>query len=280
VATPIGNLEDITLRALRVLRESALIAAEDTRTARKLMSHHGIEGRVIAYTEHNMGARTPQIVAALDAGGDVSLVSEAGTPGISDPGYELVCAVLAAGHEVSPIPGPAAPVAAVVASGLPPAQFTFLAFLPRKSGERRRLFESLRDSPRTLVAFESPHRLVQSLSDALAVLGDRRVALCREMTKLHEEIFRGRISEGLRHFTEPRGEFTVVIEGASNEPEDVSDDEIRSLLRRRFDSGASARDASAQISRTTGARRRRVYALALGMKDAGPGGTDSSDTVG
>lgn len=279
VATPIGNLEDITLRAIRVLRESSLIAAEDTRTARRLLSHHDIKTRVMSYTEHNMYSRTPRILGVLDFGGDVSLISEAGTPGISDPGYELVSAVLAAGHEVSPIPGPAAPIAAVVASGLPPAQFTFLGFLPRKSGERRRLLESLHDSPRTVVAFEAPHRLVRALTDALAVFGDRRIALCREMTKLHEEIFRGRISDALQYFKEPRGEFTVVIEGAQKIPDAMGDDEIQSRLRRLLDDGASPRDAATLVHYETGEPRRRVYALAMRMKGAGLAETDSSDPV-
>jgi 16S rRNA (cytidine1402-2'-O)-methyltransferase len=268
VATPIGNMEDVTLRALRVLREVALIAAEDTRTARKLMFHHDVTSRVISYTEHNMQGRTPQIMQVLNGGGDVALVSEAGTPGISDPGYELVRAVIAAGHNVSPIPGPAAPVAAVVASGLPSAEFIFLGFLPRRSGERRRLFDSLRESPRTLVAFESPHRLIQTLQDMLSVLGDRRVAICRELTKLHEEIFRGHVTEALERFVEPRGEFTLVIEGAPLEAVQISDDELRSRLRHLLESGASARDAAAEVARTMATPRRKVYALALEIKNA------------
>ncbi|MEO6196973.1 MAG: 16S rRNA (cytidine(1402)-2'-O)-methyltransferase [Dehalococcoidia bacterium] len=267
VATPIGNMEDITLRGLRVLREVALIAAEDTRTARKLMFHHDVTSRVISYTEHNMQGRTPQIMQVLNGGGDVALVSEAGTPGISDPGYELVRAVIAAGHNVSPIPGPSAPVAAVVASGLPSAEFIFLGFLPRRSGERRRLFDSLRESPRTLVAFESPHRLIQTLQDMLSVLGDRRVAICRELTKLHEEIFRGHVTEALERFVEPRGEFTLVIEGAPLEAVQVSDDELRSRLRHLLESGLSARDAAAEVAKATGTPRRRVYALALEIKN-------------
>jgi 16S rRNA (cytidine1402-2'-O)-methyltransferase len=262
VATPIGNLEDVTLRALRTLSEVPLIAAEDTRTARKLLAHHAIKTRLLSYNEHNMRDRTPQILRALESG-DVALVSEAGTPGISDPGFELITAAIAAGHTVSPVPGPAAPIAALTASGLPFREFTFVAFLPRKSAERRRLFESLGRSPHTFVAFESPHRIRATLEDALAVLGDRRIAVCRELTKLHEEVFRGTISAAIAHFVEPRGEFTLVFEGASGETEEVTDDDLREELRRLRKLGVSARDAAAEVARRTGAPRKRVYALSL-----------------
>jgi 16S rRNA (cytidine1402-2'-O)-methyltransferase len=269
VATPIGNLEDITLRALRILREVALVAAEDTRTARKLMFHHDIRARVVSYNEHNMRTRTPQILKALDDS-SVALISEAGTPGISDPGYELVRSAIAAGHEVSPIPGPAAPVAAVIASGLPSREFIFIGFLPRRSSDRRRLFDSLRHSPHTIVVFESPHRLQAAFQDALAVLGDRRIAVCRELTKLHEEIFRGTVSSAIEHFTEPRGEFTIVIEGAAESPQDHSDDDLRARLKSLRESGISARDAAARLAAETGLPRRRLYTLALTVPPARP----------
>jgi len=216
VATPIGNLEDITLRALRVLREVDLIAAEDTRTARKLLSHHGIRARLLSYNDHNKQARIPRILAALRQGA-VALVSEAGMPGISDPGQDLVAAAAEAGFPVVPIPGPSAVTAALAVSGLPTRQFTYLGFLPRRAGERRRLLASLAAEPRTIVAFESPHRLRPALADLLAVFGDRRIAVCRELTKAFEEVFRGRISDALERFPEPRGEFTLVIEGASTD---------------------------------------------------------------
>src|SRR3990172_3637812 len=211
VATPIGNLEDVTLRALSVLRDASLIVAEDTRTTRKLLFRHGIRPRrLLSYNEHNMKARTPQVIAALREG-DVAVVSEAGMPGISDPGYELVVAAVAAGFAVSPVPGASAVIAALAASGLPTREFTFLGFLPRRAGGRRRLFSSLAGEPRTIVAFESPHRIGQTLEDMLAVWGDRRIAVCRELTKLHEEVFRGRISEAIERFAEPRGEFTLLL---------------------------------------------------------------------
>ncbi len=263
VATPIGNMEDVTLRALRVLGEVGLVAAEDTRTARKLMAHHGISNRVLSYTEHNMAERTPQIMKVLEAGGDVALVSEAGTPGISDPGFELIKTVIEADHKVSSIPGPAAPIAAVVASGLPSAEFTFLGFLPRRSIDRRRLFESVRESPRTLVAFESPHRIQKSLQDLLATVGDRRMAACREMTKLHEETYRGTVSEAISHFTAPRGEFTLVVEGATNAPPELSDDQIVAMLTSLANDGTSTRDAVARVVEDTGLSRQRVYRLAV-----------------
>ncbi|MFB3092853.1 MAG: 16S rRNA (cytidine(1402)-2'-O)-methyltransferase, partial [Dehalococcoidia bacterium] len=208
VATPIGNLEDVTHRALRVLREVSLIAAEDTRTTRKLLARHGIralptgrQARLISYNEHNKAARTPRLLAAL-RDGDVALVSEGGTPVISDPGHDLVTAALEAGFTVTPIPGPSAVTAALAVSGLSTRQFTYLGFLPRRAGERRRLFASLRDDPHTIVAFESPHRLLRSLSDMHAEWGDRRIAACRELTKAFEEVFRGSIGEALEHFAD------------------------------------------------------------------------------
>ena len=260
VATPIGNLEDITLRAIRTLREVSLIAAEDTRTARKLLNHYEITARVVSYNEHNMRTRTPELLSALDSG-NIALVSEAGTPGISDPGFELITSAIAAGHEVSPVPGPAAPIAALTASGLPFREFTFIAFLPRKSSERRRLFASLAASPYTTVAFESPHRVQATFADLLAALGDRRIAVCREMTKLFEEVFRGTISEAISHFKEPRGEFTLVIEGQTGTGEKLTDDDLRSRLQDLRAAGVSARDAAAQVARETGTPKRRVYAL-------------------
>jgi 16S rRNA (cytidine1402-2'-O)-methyltransferase len=274
VATPIGNLEDVTLRALNVLRTVSLVAAEDTRTARNLLSHYDIHARLLSYNEHNMRERTPRIIRALESG-DVALVSEAGMPGVSDPGYELTVAALAAGHEVSPIPGASASVSAVAASGLPSRQFTFVGFLPRRSVERRRLFDSLAGEKRTLVAFESPHRVRAALEDIRAALGDRRIAVCRELTMLHEEIFRGTLSEAIAHFAEPRGEFTLVVEGAPEEAAEVSDDDLRAELRRLRKLGASTRDAATEVASRTGVPRRRVYALSLELE--GPLNDDAAD---
>ncbi len=264
VATPIGNLEDITLRAIRVLREVSLIASEDTRTTRKLLAHYDIRGRMISYNEHNMKGRTPQILAAL-AEGDVALVSEAGTPGVSDPGYELSVAAIDAGFPVVPIPGPAAVIAALSASGLPMRQFTFIGFLPRRSSERRKLFESLRAERGTLVAFESPRRVLASLEDMRTAWGERRVAVCRELTKLHEEVFRGTVSEAIEHFQEPRGEITLVVEGATVGAQGLSplrpEAEVRELLARLRAAGVKGRDAARQVAAETGWAQREVYRL-------------------
>ncbi len=266
VATPIGNLEDVTARALRVLREVSLVAAEDTRTTRKLLTRYGIQQRLLSYNEHNMKLRTPRILAAL-RDGDVAVVSEAGTPGLSDPGHELVAAALGAGFNISPIPGPAAPIAALSASGLPFRQFTFLGFLPRRAAERRRLLASLAAEPRTLVAFEAPHRLATTLRDMLAAWGDRRIAVCREMTKMHEEVFRGAVSQALDHFAEPRGEFTLVIAGAGPAAPASEADAI-AALQRLMAEGVSAKDAASRVAQALGLPKRRVYDLSLQIRSA------------
>ncbi len=214
VATPIGNLEDITLRALRVLREARLIAAEDTRHTRTLLDHYQIKTPCISYHEFNKLARLDEILTAL-ASGDVALVSDAGTPALSDPGFELVGACIAAGFPVTPVPGPSAPVAALVASGLPTERFAYVGFLPRRSIERRALLADMADLALTLVCFEAPHRLLDSLGDVLAVLGDRRIVVAKDLTKRFEDLRRGTLSELVSHFSthSPRGEYTLVIEG-------------------------------------------------------------------
>jgi 16S rRNA (cytidine1402-2'-O)-methyltransferase len=266
VATPIGNLEDITLRALRVLSDVPLVAAEDTRTTRKLLTHHGIRARLVSYNEHNMRTRTPQLLAALETG-DVAFASDAGTPGVSDPGFELARAAIGAGHRVVPVPGASALLTALSVSGLPMREFTFLGFLPRRAGERRRLLDSLRDSGRTIVAFESPHRVRAALEDLLAVLGDRRIAACRELTKVYEEVFRGTVSEALGHFTEPRGEFTLVIEGATAGAQGLpplrpdAEAEARNQLAALRGEGVKGRDAARRVAAATGLAQREVYRM-------------------
>src|SRR3990170_7725 len=277
VATPIGNLEDVTLRALRVLREVSLIAAEDTRTTRKLLAHHavpagrqGIRQRLVSYNEHNKAARIPRLLAAL-RDGDVALVSEGGTPVISDPGLDLVAAALEAGFAVVPVPGPSAVTAALAVSGLPSRQFTYLGFPPRRPGERRRLLAALRDDPRAIVAFESPHRRRASLTALREALGDRRVAVCRELTKKFEEGFRGTLSEALDRFAEPRGEFTLVIEGASSgvgatfrsPAGGEAEDAARRELARRKAAGEPAKRAVPEVAARYGLPRRTVYKLWL-----------------
>ena len=212
IATPIGNLEDITLRALRVLGEVQLIAAEDTRTARKLLNRYDIKTRLTSYFEHNKRTKMPVLLETLQEH-DIALISEAGTPGISDPGFELIRAAINNNIQVVPLPGSSAVTAALMASGLPGDQFIYLGFLPRKKNEKRRLLASMAHEPRTLVSFESPYRVLDSLKAMLEELGERNVAVCRELTKLHEEIFRGTLSEAIDHFQKPRGEFTLVVQG-------------------------------------------------------------------
>jgi len=212
IATPIGNLEDISLRALRLLQEVKLIAAEDTRTTRHLLNAHNIKTPLTSYHEHSKRAKLDYLLNFLEKE-DLALVSEAGMPGLSDPGYELIVAAIEHGISVVPIPGASAVITALVVSGLPTDQFIYLGFLPRRKGQRQRLLSSIVDEPRTIVAFETPHRLREALSDIEEILGNRRLSVCRELTKVHEEIFRGRVSQAREHFVEPRGEFTLVIEG-------------------------------------------------------------------
>lgn len=262
VGTPIGNLEDITLRALRVLREVSLIAAEDTRHTRKLLARYDINTPTTSYFEHNKLAKLDAILSALEAG-DVALVSDAGMPGISDPGYELVRAALERGFPVIPVPGPSAMVTALAASGLPTDAFVYLGFLPRRPGERRRTLESLRGERRTLALYEAPHRLLDTLADILDTLGDRPVAIARELTKVHEELWRGTVSGALAHFAErgPRGEFTLIVAGAS-EPQAWSEEQVRAALSERLAAGWSARDAVADVAAVSGWRRRSLYQIA------------------
>lgn len=212
IATPIGNLEDISLRALRLLREVKLIAAEDTRTTRRLLNAYSIRTPLTSYHEHSKRAKLDYLLDYLEKE-DLALVSEAGMPGLSDPGYGLIIAAIERGIPVVPIPGASAVITALAVSGLPTDQFLYVGFLPRRKGQRQRLLSSIVDEPRTIVAFETPHRLKKALSDIEEILGNRKLSVCRELTKIHEEVFRGRVSQAREHFTEPRGEFSLVIEG-------------------------------------------------------------------
>ena len=213
VPTPIGNLEDVTLRALRVLGEVDLIAAEDTRVTRKLLARYDIHTPMTSFHQHNRSRRLPELLSRL-AEADIALVSDAGTPTINDPGQELIAAAAEDGIPVVALPGASAVTTAVSVSGIRTAGFVHTGFLPRRRGERLRLMAQLASERRALVAFESPHRLTRSLGDILEALGDRQIAVCREMSKVHEEVFRGPISEAIDHFSSPRGELTLVIEGA------------------------------------------------------------------
>jgi 16S rRNA (cytidine1402-2'-O)-methyltransferase len=214
IATPIGNLEDISMRALRLLRDVKLIAAEDTRKTRRLLNAYNIKTPLTSYHEHSKRAKLDYLLDYLEKE-DLALVSEAGMPGLSDPGYELIIAAIEGGISVVPIPGASAVITALVVSGLPTDQFLYVGFLPRRKGQRQRLLSSIVDEPRTIVAFEAPHRLGDALSDIEEILGNRRLSVCRELTKVHEEIFRGRVSQAREHFVEPRGEFSLIIEGVT-----------------------------------------------------------------
>jgi len=261
VATPIGNLEDMSPRAVRILREAALIAAEDTRQTRKLLSHFDLHTPLTSYFEHNKLGKLDVILAALDQG-DVALVSDAGTPAINDPGYELVRAALEAGRSVSPVPGPSAPIAALAASGLPTDSFLYLGYLPRKSSERREFLGQVSNLTHTLIFLEAPHRLLDGLNDLLSVLGDRPMAAARELTKLHEEFVRGRISEVKAHFetTGPRGEFVLVVAGQANrQRERWSEAELGSAIRAGLKEGESPSRLAARLAEESGWQRREVY---------------------
>jgi 16S rRNA (cytidine1402-2'-O)-methyltransferase len=260
VATPIGNLEDITFRAVRVLREADLIACEDTRQTRKLLDHYGISKPAVSYHEHNEQARSDQLLAELQQGKNVAIVSDAGTPLIADPGYRLVHKARAEGVAVVPIPGPSAVIAALCASGLPTDSFAFLGFLPAKSGQRRKTLEQARSLGMTLVFYETPHRIVEALDDMAAVLGDTPVVLGRELTKLHEEFLSGSAAELRQRLLQRdsvKGEFTVVI-AKWEEPVDESipvEQEVESLIA----NGVPRMDAMKQVARRRGLSKRDVY---------------------
>jgi len=220
--TPIGNLEDITLRVLKILKDVEVIAAEDTRVTRKLMNHYGIKKPLISYHEHNKTKKGEVIIKLLLEGRDVALVSDAGTPGISDPGEELVKAAIGENIEVVPLPGPSAFVTALIASGLSTSRFAFEGFLPKKDKEREKILNDLINEKRTIIFYESPHRIVKFLKELKEKMGNRRVVIARELTKIHEEFFRGTVEEALLKFNaeEPRGEFVILIEGVSKEETD------------------------------------------------------------
>lgn len=265
VATPIGNLEDITGRALRILREVDLIACEDTRHTRVLLNHYGIKTRTLSYHEHNERERAAELGALLEDGAKIAVVSDAGTPGINDPGFRLVGEAIKRGAAVVPVPGATALVAALVASGLPTDQFFFGGFLPARSTPRRARLAEVRALSSTLIFYEAPHRLAQSLADAREILGEREAAVARELTKLHEEIARGRLSELAERFasaTATRGEIVLLIDRAVVETETGETDSILSIAA-RVDAlegeGLDARAALKRVARETGLSRHEAY---------------------
>jgi 16S rRNA (cytidine1402-2'-O)-methyltransferase len=264
VATPLGNLEDITLRAVRVLREASLIACEDTRRTSVLLKAHGIATRTTSYFEHNERWKGERILAELRAGGNVALVSDAGTPGISDPGFRLVRDARAEGIPVIPVPGPSAATAALSASGLPTDRFLFVGFLPPRGGERRRALAGLAPVRETLVVYESPLRVLAALADMEAALGDREAFLCREATKLHEEYRRGTLS-ALRGLLATRGsvrgEIVLVIAGSSDTA--VVDEAPEVLFARLTAAGRTRREAVKEVARQLGLPARDVYRRVL-----------------
>jgi len=264
VATPLGNLEDITLRAIRILKSVSLVACEDTRHTAVLLRAHAVTTPTTSYFEHNERWKGERILEALRAGRDVALVSDAGTPGISDPGYRLVRDARAEGIPVIPVPGPSAAVAALSVSGLPTDRFLFVGFLPARSAARRKALEELAPVRETLVFYESPVRVVASLTDMLAILGDREAFLCREATKVHEEYRRGTLSalrETLASRVAVKGEFVIVVSGASNES--TSEESLTSLFARLTAEGKTRREAVKETARILGLPAREVYKRVL-----------------
>lgn len=274
VGTPIGNLEDLTPRAARILGEVSLVAAEDTRVSRRLLSHLGIRPRTTSFHRHNWLDKLDGVLAEL-AQGDVALVTDAGMPGISDPGSELVAAAAQAGFRVEVVPGPSAVTAALALSGFPGDGFLFLGFLPRRKRERQASLRVASSPAVPLVLFEAPHRLRATLADLHAVLGERPLAVCRELTKLHEEVFRGTAAQALEHFDSPRGEVVVVVQGKQAEnssqtdlgaDDDVATDEdLRRRLSGLKQAGVRAKDAVAQVAESTGLAKNRVYRVWVEM---------------
>src|SRR6266487_2098595 len=263
VATPIGNLEDMSPRASRILREASLIAAEDTRHTGKLLKHFEIETPITSYFEHNKLQKLDFILDKLSIG-DVALVSDAGTPAVNDPGYELVKAALASNNDVKPIPGSSAPIAALTVSGLPTDSFLYLGYLPHKTSERHKRLEEVKSQPYTLIFLESPYRVVEALEDLFSILGDRQICVAREMTKMFEEYWRGTVSGAVEYFkSQPaRGEFTLVVEGKTKEDGRVwTEEELRLAIEWELQSEKSAKEISTQLAEQSGWNKKEIYTL-------------------
>lgn len=270
-ATPIGNLEDITLRAIRVLTEADLIAAEDTRHTRKLLSHFDIHTPVTSYHQHNEAAKTDRVVAELLAGKNIALVSDAGMPGVSDPGSRLVATAVQSGIKVVPVPGPTAAIAGLVASGLPTDRFVFEGFLPRGKKQRALRLKEIAGEERTVVIYEAPHRLRQTLEDLAALDGEREVAVARELTKTYEEIVRGSVVSVLEHFKAklPRGEFTVIIGGAGMAAEKPAGDWPESIVEHvagLMAGGLDKKQAMKEVAVRRGISKKEVYNAMIGKQ--------------
>ncbi|MEH2305839.1 16S rRNA (cytidine(1402)-2'-O)-methyltransferase [Nostoc sp.] len=268
VGTPIGNLEDITFRAVRILQTVDIIAAEDTRHTGKLLQHFQVKTPQVSYHEHNRTSRIPELLEHLVNDKAIALVSDAGMPGISDPGYELVKACIEAGISVVPIPGASAAITALSASGLPTDRFVFEGFLPAKTQQRQEHLESLQTESRTLIFYESPHRLQDTLQDLAQVWGsDRQIVLGRELTKLYEEFWRGTIAEAIAHYNqrEPQGEYTLVVAGIPASQPQLTEEELKAELKMLISQGISRSQASRQLAKFTSLPRRQLYQLALSL---------------
>lgn len=268
VATPLGNLEDITVRAVRVLQEVDLIAAEDTRRTRKLLAHYAVTTRLTSYHDHVEATKTPWLIEALKAGTNLAVVSDAGTPGISDPGYRLVKSAAAAGLRVVPVPGPSTVTALLSVGGLPTDRFVFEGFLPAKKSRRKRLLHDLRREPRTLVLYESPQRLLRSLADLAAELGDRRVVVGRELTKRFEEIVRGRLGHVVAELgnRQIKGEVALLVEGCDAEQEHAAAQSAGELMRQLLTDGVALKEAARTVSEVYRLSKREAYTLGMKLK--------------
>lgn len=263
VATPIGNLEDMSPRAVRVLREASLIAAEDTRHTGKLLRHFQIDTPITSYFEHNKLHKLDFILDKLSTG-DVALVSDAGTPAVNDPGYELVKAALASHHDVRPIPGPSAPITALTVSGLPTDSFLYLGYLPHKTSERHRRLEEVESQPYTLVFLESPYRIVEALEDILSILGERKICVAREMTKMFEEYWRGSVSAAVQYFKSqpPRGEFTLVVDGKKLDgSQKWTEAQLQMAIDNELKNEKSAKEISAELAKQSGWNKKEIYTM-------------------
>ncbi|HLS53157.1 MAG TPA: 16S rRNA (cytidine(1402)-2'-O)-methyltransferase [Tissierellaceae bacterium] len=262
--TPIGNLEDISLRTLKVLEKVDLIAAEDTRHTRKLLNHYNIKNSLTSYHEHNEREKGEKLIEKLKEGKNIALVSDAGMPGISDPGEKLIRLAIEADIKVVVLPGPTAAITALVASGLATDKFAFEGFLSSRKGDRRKELEKIKNEERTLIFYESPYRLLDSLKDMLNILGDRQVAIARELTKLYEEFFRGQLSQAIKKFQadQIRGEFVIVVEGTSKEEKDIVID-IEKKLKKYLDKGYTKKDSIRLVAEKYGLPRNQVYKESL-----------------
>jgi 16S rRNA (cytidine1402-2'-O)-methyltransferase len=269
VPTPIGNLEDITLRALRVLKEVDLIAAEDTRHTQHLLNHYGIGTTLTSYHEHNEREKAQTLVDRIKNGANIALVSDAGTPVIADPGFRLVAAAIAAGVQIVPLPGAAALATVLSASGLPTDRFLFEGFLPAKKAERKAKLQALREQTATLIFYEAPHRLLDTLNDIRQLLGDRRLVIAREVSKVHEEFLRGAVSGIIDQLAdrEVKGEITLVVHGATGDSR-VSDEQLSTEIRRLTDEQLGVKEIAELLGERYGLAKREVYRLALEIKGA------------